>query len=401
MKKYEKTHPWIDFFVDTRKASHETWLLLGEAQSKCKHIAGALLEPKTALQMQLLYLAKGARATTAIEGNTLSEEQVQAHIAGELELPESKEYLGQEIDNVVDACNMIADSHFQGEGVALCVDEIKEFDRLVLKDLPLEEGILPGELRHYSVTVGRYQGAPAEDLQFLLEKMCMMLEGGFFSLGARWPIASGILKAVVAHLYIAWIHPFGDGNGRTARLVEFKLCISAGIPAPAAHLLSNHYNETRSEYYRALDATSKTRDPFRFVNYALAGYVDQLEEQIKNIRQSQTKIFWVNYVYTVFKGRDGSAEKRRRNLILDLSERAFPVNGWIDTSKIERTSPRVMKDYLTIKPKTKARDISSLIQDGLLERKGNQIRPNLDAISAYLPQRVNNASQPEARPSKE
>lgn len=40
------------------------------------HLAGALLKPETADEMNLVYLAKGAHATTAIEGNTLSEEEV-------------------------------------------------------------------------------------------------------------------------------------------------------------------------------------------------------------------------------------------------------------------------------------------------------------------------------------
>ena len=55
-------------------------------------------------------------------------------------------------------------------------------------------------------------------------------------------ILTGIIKAIVAHLYIAWIHPFGDGNGRTARLLELQILLNSNIPTPAAHLLSNHYN---------------------------------------------------------------------------------------------------------------------------------------------------------------
>ena len=39
------------------------------------------------------------------------------------------------------------------------------------------------------------------------------------------------LRAVLAHVYIAWIHPFGDSNGRTARLVEFGILTAAGVPA--------------------------------------------------------------------------------------------------------------------------------------------------------------------------
>jgi Fic family protein len=43
-------------------------------------------------------------------------------------------------------------------------------------------------------------------------------------------IPYAILKAILAHLCLAWIHPFGDGNGRTARLVEFQILIFPGCP---------------------------------------------------------------------------------------------------------------------------------------------------------------------------
>ena len=47
---------------------------------------------------------------------------------------------------------------------------IKEYNLLVLKKLPLEEGVIPGAVRDHSVVVGRYRGAPAEDCDYLLER---------------------------------------------------------------------------------------------------------------------------------------------------------------------------------------------------------------------------------------
>jgi Fic/DOC family len=41
-----------------------------------------------------------------------------------------------------------------------------------------------------------------------------------------------LVKAILAHLYIAWIHPFGDGNGRAARLMELRILLEAGVPMP-------------------------------------------------------------------------------------------------------------------------------------------------------------------------
>ena len=53
--------------------------------------------PETADELNLVSLQKGAMATTAIEGNTLSAEDVDKLMKGELELPPSKEYLGIEV----------------------------------------------------------------------------------------------------------------------------------------------------------------------------------------------------------------------------------------------------------------------------------------------------------------
>ena len=105
MKTYERTHPWLTFIANLKNAPPTLWLMLGECQSKCEHIARVPLRPATAKQLYQVYLAKGALATTAIEGNTLSEEEVLQHLEGKLKLPPSREYLIKEIDNIVEGCN--------------------------------------------------------------------------------------------------------------------------------------------------------------------------------------------------------------------------------------------------------------------------------------------------------
>ena len=48
MRAYERTHPWISFNIDLTKAQARFWMALGEAQSKCEHVAGIPLRPDTA-----------------------------------------------------------------------------------------------------------------------------------------------------------------------------------------------------------------------------------------------------------------------------------------------------------------------------------------------------------------
>ena len=106
---YHKTHPWLNFKLDLHRLDYTLWFQLGEVQAKCEQVAGVPLLPDVEEHLLDVFLAKGASATTAIEGNSLSEEEALELIRGELELPPSKEYLGQEIINIVNACSKIAD----------------------------------------------------------------------------------------------------------------------------------------------------------------------------------------------------------------------------------------------------------------------------------------------------
>ena len=80
--------------------------------------------PNTAEKLHTVYLVKGALATTAIEGNTLTEKEVLERLEGKLRLPPSKENLGQEIDNLIEACNLIANELFDGTSTDICVEDI-------------------------------------------------------------------------------------------------------------------------------------------------------------------------------------------------------------------------------------------------------------------------------------
>jgi hypothetical protein len=42
------THPWINYQLDLSKAHYKLWVMIGEARSKCEHIAGVPLRPETA-----------------------------------------------------------------------------------------------------------------------------------------------------------------------------------------------------------------------------------------------------------------------------------------------------------------------------------------------------------------
>ncbi|HUW31503.1 MAG TPA: Fic family protein [Planctomycetota bacterium] len=381
MKNYERSHPWLTFSANLSQAHLDLWVLLGECQSKIEHVAGIPLRPEIAKHLQTLYLAKGVRATTAIEGNTLTEEQVLAHLEDKLELPPSREYLRQEVDNIIKACDTIRRDALSDEPALCSRERVKAFNRSVLDGLPLNDDVVPGEVSTFSVTVGRYRAAPREDCDYLLGRLCEWLNGPDFALQGELIIGMAILKAILAHLYIAWIHPFGDGNGRTARLVEFDILLKAGVPAPAAHLLSNHYNLTREEYYRQLDHASRSGgDTSKFITYAVQGLRDGLREQVNLIREQQRDVAWRSYVYEVFRDERTVVAKRRRDLVLDLSRKTQPV----DRASLSRVSARVDTIYSHVSEKTLARDLQVLREMHLVEEVALRNRFNGSPAAGYI-----------------
>lgn len=384
MRTNHKTHPWISFHFDLSLAHPGLWLGLGEAASKCEHLGRVPLRPSTAEKLHLLYLAKGAAATTAIEGNTLSEADVLKAAEGTLTVPPSKQYLKQEVENIISVCNTIGKQIVAEALPPLTQALICDYNKQVLHLLP-EADVVPGEIRDYSVLVGNvYRGAPPEDCAYLLDRLCEWLNGPDFTPLPGKEVVYAIIKSVVAHLYLAWIHPFGNGNGRTARLLELHILLAAGVPSPAAHLLSNHYNQTRSEYYRQLDqASTSGGDILPFLSYAVHGFVDGLHEQLEKIWAQQGDVVWENYVHDLFRAKNSPANTRQRHLALDLGA----TNEWIEVGQITELTPRLAKAYADKTSKTVQRDLNALVKMALLVRDGRKIRARREVILAFLPLR--------------
>ena len=382
---YKVTHPWINFEIDLKDLAIKTWIQLGECASKCDQISGVPLKPVIRDYLQLIYLAKGIKATTAIEGNTLTEEEVKKIIEHKADIPPSKEYLEQEIKNILKACNMVADHLRNNIEVVVSPEKIREYNSIVLENLPHPDDIEAGEFRKHRVTVGRYLGPNPEQVPFLVEKLCDWLNSDSFKPDKNVnPIIYAIIKAIIAHIYIAWIHPFGDGNGRTARLIEFKILAQSGVPSPAIHLLSNHYNNTRTEYYNQLEKTSKLGGKINdFISYAVQGFLDGFNEQLPLIRAQQIEVAMENYIHERFIDLPGKTWTRRRHLALDILASDKPIRK----EEILLLSKRLNDAYKDKNPRTISRDLAVLLDMGLIRITDEGFRIDFEPILAFLPLR--------------
>jgi DNA-binding transcriptional ArsR family regulator len=113
-----------------------------------------------------------------------------------------------------------------------------------------------------------------------------------------------------------------------------------------------------------------------FIEYALRGFVDGLKEQLLLIKGQQLHIAWRDYIYAHFKDKDSPADKRRRHLILDLSDGFEPVS----LTHIGEISPRVAREYAKKSHKTLRRDVKTLEEMGLVVVEEGIVRAKTETI---------------------
>ena len=106
------------------------------------NIAQATLPPAEANKLYNLTLIRGVTATIAIEGSTLSEEEVSQIERGIFPKRASRAYEEQEAENIIALYNHIAGQMLSGDPSGgqpahITVDLIREYNRMVLAELEL------------------------------------------------------------------------------------------------------------------------------------------------------------------------------------------------------------------------------------------------------------------------
>lgn len=379
-------YPFIRFKFSTNLLTPSMWLDLGEAMSKCQHLAGVPLKPGRATEMSSVYLARGVQATTAIEGNTLSEAEVKQIVAvGTAHVGKSREYQEREVQNVLAAIRDIDDALRAGEKLPITRARLEKLNFQILDGIPDEPEVVPGQLRNHNVAAGRYRAPNWQEVPELVERFVRWLAELRSTVTPDSPtrdrFVTAVLTAMLAHLYIAWIHPFGNGNGRLARLIEVQILSESGVvPIVATNLLSDFYNSTRDHgYYRALDAAQG--DVIEFIRYALSGFLDELRGQIEVVKAENIQTHWESYVYEVFRAMpDTETRTRQRQLVF-----AMPEDRWISPKESTDLNPSLARLYAKMGERTPTRDLNDLTKLGLIEKDKRRYRVRRSIIQAFIP----------------
>ncbi len=373
-------------FTPRWKLSAQTTYQLGQCRALIDVISRVPIRPKLKGELKQVSLIKGIQATAAIEGNTLSQDEIRRVAQGK-RLPPSKAYQEQEVNNILQAMNEVLKS----ESTVITPHLLQHYHALIGKDLPAPFNATPGVFAQSQRTVGNYRCPPPgkgkKQVEGLVKRLCEWLKTEFGFASGKQKFRDGMIEAIVTHVYIEWIHPFDDGNGRTGRLVEFYLLLRAGVPDICAHILSNYYNETRPKYYAHIGNCQNARDLTPFIAYAVAGFLDGLREVWEVIADELLKRAWRGYVYDKFADIKWSRPtfRRRRRLLLDM-----PILKSHGIETIPLVSAAVAREYAKLDISAVKRDINALLKHEMLiaDAKTKEVSANINTLRAQCPEKL-------------
>ena len=112
----------------------------------------------------------------------------------------------------------------------------------------------PGQVRDYDVHVGIHLAPTPTSLGKFLTRY-----RNFYATYCKETTPHAVIAAMAAHHRLAWIHPFGDGNGRVTRLLTHGWLTRIGLGANGLWTLSRGLARSLDQYKEVLAAAYNKR----------------------------------------------------------------------------------------------------------------------------------------------
>lgn len=176
-----------------------------------------------------------------------------------------------------------------------------------------EPGALRGDGHNVTFGLPSCRGAEGgDDSRDAFDALCSATGGEFRE-------HDGIIQAMAAHYHIGAMHPFGDGNGRTARALEAFMLRRAGVNNVVMVSLSNYYYDHKEEYLAALSASRRNgHDLTPFLRFALQGVAERCDAVAAAIVANHRRTLFREFARSLF----GQLRSPRRRV---LAERQLQI----------------------------------------------------------------------------
>jgi len=251
-------------------------------------IEKAKLLPKHELRLKRQAMIRMSHSSTAIEGNVLDIRQVEALYANKkVDAPVRDIY---EVQNYLKALQFI--EKFVKSKEAITEKVLLKIHSLVTnKTLPKDQS---GHYRREPVYVVKrklgfpdeivYTGPKAINVPYLCAELIDWINK------SEKEEVNPVIVAGIIHLEIAAIHPFNDGNGRTARAMATLILYKRGYDFRYLFALEDYYNKDLQSYYKAINIgknyNKRKTDCTGWLEYFTEGF----REEIINVKRQVSSL---------------------------------------------------------------------------------------------------------------
>ncbi len=333
--------------------------------------------PRLAAYLDEELIVRSIFGTAAIEGNPLREEEVAQLLSG-TKSPRTTKRVEKEILNLKQAYDFADKVSASASLFELTEEIIKESHSIITDGLDYKNNI-PGHYRNEVVHVGNVEHGGIytppkvfEDIRRLMAEFIAWINSEEVVTCPYAPFA----RAGLAHYHLGLIHPFSDGNGRTARLIEGMLLKAARIKY-LPRMLSNYYYRHVDDYYWAFSNSikSKSDDITPFMEFFFRGVVDSLRQIRDNIeffiRKSSLRDYF-SYLRN-----DRSLSERQHNLLeilLDQTDSTFIISDLFARPVFKPLYRRIRS------ARTPMRDLKKLVDMKILLKEGSTYKLNYKVL---------------------
>ncbi len=276
-----------------------------------KYNAAAMMEPLAEAKAAILSLKTVPYQKNWVE--ELQAMQLKREVAGTSRI-EGAEFTEKELDAAMrqEPERLHTRSQRQARAAKVAYEWIAE----LADDRPIDESLIrelharivtgadddhcpPGRLRERDQNVNfgvpQHRGVEGEEeCERVFKRYCRAIEREFTE-------HDPLIQAMAIHYHFAAMHPFLDGNGRTARALEALVLQRAGLRATCFIPMSNYYYDEKPSYLSKLtEVRAQDFDLTPFLVFGLKGMADQCRRLLDEIQLNIRKALFRNLMFDLF-----------------------------------------------------------------------------------------------------
>ena len=294
-------------------------------------IAAATIQVAWTPQLAKDSRQRGAHASTAIEGNPLTLEEVRALEHGAT-LPVQPERARREVLNYFAGLRWIEKRAKQSK--LIVHEDLFRLHRL-LADGVMDQGEA-GRYRTISVRIGKHLPPSPDLVSGLMRELLAWWNGP----SAEW---SPVLTSAILHYQFEEIHPFADGNGRAGRMLALWDLYRRGFDTHHIFSVDEFFWEDRSRYYARLAAVpAASGDLTAWLGYTTEGLRVTLERVWLRVQQLAAKS---GTKKTVLR----PTQERLLTLLRDRLDGLAPVEIWAALNVTKQGAAHILAPLLKAK----------------------------------------------------